>query len=171
MYSKYGLANWICSAKWGKLVGNGQWPTAISSSVSYRFYSKPYCGCSQLVSCGQTLQVYFHVGPLLLTEQVPLTDRLQLLKAIICSEQTQGLAMLNYSNCDISALFKTLYLFGNMQLYDHVITSYVCSCELICIWNYENYFYENLLSAKFYATKIQSHTVGVTGKCPRKFNQ
>ena len=26
MYSKYGLANWICSAKWGKLVG--KWPMA-----------------------------------------------------------------------------------------------------------------------------------------------
>ena len=26
MYSKYGLANWICSAKWGNLVG--KWPMA-----------------------------------------------------------------------------------------------------------------------------------------------
>ena len=26
MYSKFGLANWICLAKWGKLVG--EWPMA-----------------------------------------------------------------------------------------------------------------------------------------------
>ena len=33
MYSKFGLANRICSAKWGKLVG--KWPIAISSSGAY----------------------------------------------------------------------------------------------------------------------------------------
>ena len=27
MYSKFGLANWICSAKWGKLVG--KWPIQL----------------------------------------------------------------------------------------------------------------------------------------------
>ena len=33
MYSKDGLANWICSAKWENWSKNGQWPTVISSSV------------------------------------------------------------------------------------------------------------------------------------------
>ena len=33
MYSKYGLANRICSANGANWSENGQWPTAISSSV------------------------------------------------------------------------------------------------------------------------------------------
>ena len=32
MYNKFGLANWIYSSKWGKLVG--KWSTAISSSAN-----------------------------------------------------------------------------------------------------------------------------------------
>ena len=35
MYSKFGLANWIHSAKWGKLVGKWLWLTVISSSVLF----------------------------------------------------------------------------------------------------------------------------------------
>ena len=33
MYSKDGLANWICSAKWENQSKNGQWSTVILSSV------------------------------------------------------------------------------------------------------------------------------------------
>ena len=41
-----------------------------------------------------------------------------------------------------------MHLFSNMQLYDHVVTSYVAIGSYEKIWNYENHFYENLLSQK-----------------------
>ena len=54
MYSKYGLANWICSAKWGKLVG--KWPMAdCYFKLCYSIYKKLLCGSISMCKYSQVL--------------------------------------------------------------------------------------------------------------------
>ena len=69
MYSKFGLANWICSAKWWKLVG--KWPMAdwyfwfcIIDAIDLT----AACGydCQKVISCIKNLYTYNTSAPITL---------------------------------------------------------------------------------------------------------